>query len=90
MDRNKAVCIDSFRINYIPQPVLNKIKDESTTQNIFRLQDNQSIMCEFYYIPFIEYILVGKTLLGYTNLFSPNKYKKNDKVIYNNFKDKYS
>ena len=30
-----------------------------------------------------------KTLLHYRNLFSPNDYQKNDKVIYKYFKDKY-
>ena len=34
-------------------------------------------------------MLAGKPLLDYTNLFSPNDYKKNDKVIYKYFKDKY-
>ena len=54
------------------------------------MQDNESIMCGFYCIAFIEYMLVGKTLLDYINLFSPNAYKKNDKIIYNKyFKDKY-
>ena len=43
----------------------------------------------FYCIAFIEYILAGKTLLDYTHLFSPNDYKKNDKIIYRSFKDKY-
>ena len=46
-------------------------------------------MCGFYCIAFIEYILAGKTLLDYTNLFSPNDYKKNEKIIDNYFKDKY-
>ena len=31
----------------------------------------------------------GKIILDYTNLFSPNGYKKNDKIIYKYFKDKY-
>ena len=34
-------------------------------------------------------MLAGKNLLDYTNLFSPNVYKKNDKIIYKYFKDKY-
>ena len=34
-------------------------------------------------------MLAGKTLLDYTNLFSLNDYKKNDKIICNYFKDKY-
>ena len=48
-------------------------------------------MCEFYCIAFIQYILPGKALLDYTDLFSPNNNKKNDKNnIYKYFKDKYS
>ena len=34
-------------------------------------------------------MFAGKTLLDYTNLFSPNDYIKNDKLIYNCFKNKY-
>ena len=89
IDKNTAVYFDSFGIEYIPQEVLNKIKDKSITHNIFRIQDNESIMCGFYCIAFIEYMLSGKTFLDYTNLFSPNDYKKNDIIIYKYFKDKY-
>ena len=42
-----------------------------------------------YRITFIEYILAGKILIDYTNSFSPHNYKKDDKVIYKYFKDKY-
>ena len=45
-------------------------------------------MCGFYGIAFIEYMVTGKTLLDYTNLFPPNNYKKNDKIIYKYFQDK--
>ena len=34
-------------------------------------------------------MLAGKTLLHYTSLFFSNNYKKNDKMIYKYFKDKY-
>ena len=69
---------DTFRIEYISQEVLNKIKHKSITHIIFRIQDNEF---RFYCITFIEYTLAGKTLLDYTNLFSPNDYNKNDKII---------
>ena len=46
-------------------------------------------MCRLYCIAFIECMIAGKTLLDYTNLFSPNDLKKNDKIIYKYFKDKY-
>ena len=74
IDRNAAVYFDDFGIEYIPEKLLNKVKDKSITHNIFRIQDNESIMCEFYWIAFTEYMLAGKTLLEYTNLFSLDDY----------------
>ena len=38
-------------------------------------------MCEYFCIGFINFMLKGKSLLGYTNLFCPNEYEKNDKII---------
>ena len=46
-------------------------------------------MCGFYCIAFIEYMLSGKALLDYTNLFSPNDHQKNERIIYEYFQDKY-
>ena len=43
---------------------------------MLRMQDNESIMCGFYCIAFIEYMLKEKSLLDYTNLFSPNDFKR--------------
>ena len=43
------------------------------------MQDNDSIMCEHYCIVFIIYMVAGKTLSDYTDLFSLNDYKKNYK-----------
>ena len=89
INRNATVYFDSFGIEYIPQEVWNKIRDKLITHNIFRIKVNESIICGSYCIAFIEYMLAGKALLDYTNLFSPNDYKKNDKIIYMYFKDKY-
>ena len=38
-------------------------------------------MCRHFCIAFIDFILKGKRLLDYTNLFSPNHYEKNDQII---------
>ena len=91
IDRNTAVYFGSFGIEYIPQEVLKKIKDKAITDNIFKIQDNNSVICRFFCIAFVEYILAGQleTLLDYSYLFSLNEYKKNDKIIYKSFKDKY-
>ena len=89
IDKNAAVYFDSFEIEYIPQKVLSKIKEKTITHNIFRIQDDDSVMCGFYYITFIEYMLAGKALLDYTKLFSSNGYEKNAKITYKCVKDKY-
>ena len=47
------------------------------------------LLCKFNCITIIEYIIVGKRLLDYINLFSPKDYKKNHKIIYKYLKDKY-
>ena len=39
---------DSFGIEYIPQEILNKIKDKYVAQNLFRIQVDDFIMCRFY------------------------------------------
>ena len=49
--------------------------------NIYRIQAYDSIMCWYFCIRFIDFMLKGKSFSEHINLFSPNKYKKNDKVI---------
>ena len=53
---------DSFGIEYITLEVLNKIRNKSITHNIFGIQDNEFIMCGFYFIAFLEFMTAGKTL----------------------------
>ena len=56
-------------------------------RSIFRIQTYDSIMCGYLCIEFINYMLKGKTLLDYTNLFSPNDFKNSDQVIKGIFKN---
>ena len=53
------------------------VKNKNIITNIFRIQAYDSIMCGYFCIGFIDFILKGKTLTEYTNLFSPNNFKKN-------------
>ena len=43
-------------------------------------------MCGYFCIGFIDFMLAGKKLTDYTNLFSPHDFKKNDNIILNYFK----
>ena len=51
---------------------MERIKNKNNKTSIFRIQDNNSIMCHYFCILFIEYMLNDKTLIDFTNLFSPN------------------
>ena len=42
-------------------------------------------MCGYFCIGFIDFMLAGKTLTDFTNLFSPNNFKRNDDIILNYF-----
>ena len=84
-----TVYFDSFGIEHIPKEI-NKFINNDTTKssaiariksNIFRIQAYDSIMCGYFCIEFINYMLKGKTLLDYTNLFSPNDFKKTIKLL---------
>ena len=44
--------------------------------NICRIQANNSIMCGYLGIGFINFIVAVKKLTDFTNMFSPNYFKK--------------
>ena len=81
-----TVYFDSFGVEHIPKEI-NKFIRNDIKNNIFRIQAYDSIMCGYFCIEFINYMLKGKTLLDYTNLFSPNDFKKNHRVIKRIFKN---
>ena len=74
---------DSFGVEYIPKKVRKLIGNKNIITNIYRAHMNasDSRMCRYFCIGFINFMLKGKSLLEYTNLVSPNNYKKNDKII---------
>ena len=55
INKNTTGYFDYFRIEYIPQDVLNKFKDTSVINNVFGIRSDNPIMCVFYCIAFIEY-----------------------------------
>ena len=80
VNANNIVYFDSFRVEHIPKEIKKIIRKKNIT-NIYKIQAYDSIMCGYFCIEFIDFMLKGKSLLDYTNLFSPNDYKKNDKII---------
>ena len=81
-----TVYFDSFGIEDIPKEIKHAIVNKEIKANIFRIQAYDSIMCGYYCIEFINYMLEIKSLIDFTNLFSPNGLKKNSQIIKRIFK----
>ena len=52
------------------------IGNKDIKTNIFRIQAYSSIMCVYFCIGFIDFMLANKTLINFTCLFSPYDFKK--------------
>ena len=77
----KVVYFDSFWVEYISKEIKKFVGNKKTIKNVYRKQAYDSIVCRYFSIGFISFMLKGKSLLGCTNLFSPKKYEKNDKIL---------
>ena len=66
---------------------LKIIGNKNIKANIFLVQANDSIMCGYFCIGFIDFMLADKNLTDFTNLFSPYDFNKNDSIILSYFKD---
>ena len=81
---NEAIDFHSFGIEHIPKEINKFINNDITKpsslkrikSNIFRIQAHNSILCGYFCMEFINYMLKGKTLLDYTNLFSLNDFNE--------------
>ena len=76
---NDVTYFDRFGVEHIPKEIKAFIdRFLSITTNIFSIQVYDSIMCGYFCIGFIDFMFSGKTLTEFTNLFSPNNFKKNE------------
>ena len=74
-----------LEFEHIPKEIKTFISKSTIVTNIFRIEAYDSIMCGYFCIGFIDFVLEGKTLTDFTNLFSPNNFKKNNDIILNYF-----
>ena len=79
-----VIYFDSFDVEHIPKEIIKFIDRPSSSAslsknvivNIFRIQAYDSIMCGCFCIGFTNFMFKRKTLIEYTNIFSPNNFKK--------------
>ena len=73
MNAENVTYFDSFGVEHIPKEIRKFIGNKNIITNIYRIQAYDSIMCGYFCIGFIDFMLKDKSLLEYTNLFSPNE-----------------
>ena len=81
MNSDNVTHSNSFGVEYILKEIWKFIGDTNTTINVNRIQADNSVMCEYFCIRFIYFMLKGKSLLDYINLISLNIYGESDKII---------
>ena len=86
-NRSEIVYFGSFGIEHVPEEINEFVRNKNIIANIFRVQANNSIMCEYFCIGFIDFMLAGKKLTDFMSMFSPYDFKKNDNIILSYFKD---
>ena len=69
---NKVIYSDSFGVQHIPKEIKNFTRNKNIIINIYFIQAYNPIVCGYFCIGFIDFMLKGESLLDYTSLFFPN------------------
>ena len=77
MNAENVTYFDGFGVKYIPKEIRKFIRNKTIITIIYRIQAYNSVICGYFCSGFIDFMLEGKSLLEYTNLFS-------HKEIFNN------
>ena len=73
---NILIYFDSFGVEHIPKEIEKFINGFTIKTNIYRIQAYDLVMCGYFFLGFIDFMLKGKSLIDFTSLISPNNYKK--------------
>ena len=78
---NNVTYFDVFGVEHIPQEIKIFIDKSISVTYIFTIQAYHSVICGYFCIGFIDFMLEGKNLTDFTNIFSSNNVKRNDDRI---------
>ena len=65
----KLFYFNSFGVEHVPEEIKKFIGNKNIKANIFRVQANNSLMCGYFCIGFIDFMLAGKKLTDFTVFF---------------------
>ena len=58
--KNEIIYFDSFGAEHVPEEIKKFTGNKNIKADIFRVQSNDSIMCGYFCIGFIDFMLSGK------------------------------
>ena len=73
---NEVIYFDSFGVEHVPKEIKRFIGHKNIKTNIFGIQADNSIMCGYFCIGFINFMFAGRILIDFTSFFSPYDLKK--------------
>ena len=78
---NNVTYFDRFGVKHILKEIKKFKGNKNIIRSIYRAQAYDSVMRGCFCNGLINFMLKAKNLLEYINLFSPNYYQKNEKII---------
>ena len=69
---NNITYFNSFGVEHIPKQIKKFINGFTIKTNIYRIQAYDSVMCGYFCIGFVDFMLKGKSLTDFISLYSPN------------------
>ena len=75
---NEITYFDSFGVEHVHKEIKIFTGHKDIKTNIFRIQADNSIMCGYFCIGFIDFMFAGRSLIDFTSLFSLYDFKKID------------
>ena len=67
VENTEIIFFGSFGVEHVPKETEKFIGHKNIKINLFRIQANNSIMCGYFCIGFIGFMLADKTLIDHTN-----------------------
>ena len=60
--RSEIIHFDSFCVEHVPEEIKEFVRNKNIIVNIFQVQANNSVMCGYFGIRFIDFMLTGKKI----------------------------
>ena len=66
---NEVIYFGSFGVEHVPKEIKKFIGHKNIKTKIFRIQADNSVMCGYFCIGFIDLMFAGKSLINFTSCF---------------------